>query len=78
VVTEPDRFDITRPATPHLTFGFGPRFCVGATLARIELQAVFSVLFQRFPALRLAVPFEQVPLRHDIVTGGVSALPVCW
>ncbi|HLZ36477.1 MAG TPA: cytochrome P450 [Mycobacteriales bacterium] len=78
VIDDPDRFDITRPVTPHLTFGFGPRFCVGATLARIELQAVFGVLFQRFPTLRLAVPLEQVPLRRGIVTGGVTALPVAW
>ena len=75
---DPDCFDITRSPNPHLSFGHGPRFCIGASLARIELNAVFSALPRRFPALRLAVPIEELQLRTDVVIGGLTALPVTW
>jgi cytochrome P450 len=75
---DPDRFDITRTPNPHLSFGHGPRFCVGASLARIELQAVFTALPRRFAALELAVPLEELQLRTDVLIGGLTALPVTW
>jgi pentalenolactone synthase len=75
---DPDRFDITRSPNPHLSFGHGPRFCIGAILARIELHAVFTALPRRFPALQLAVPLEELQLRTDVVIGGLTALPVSW
>lgn len=75
---EPDRFDITRDPNPHLAFGHGPRYCIGASLARVELQAVFSALPTRFPTLRLAVPVDQLHLRTDLLTGGLTSLPVTW
>jgi cytochrome P450 len=75
---DPDSFAIDRQPNPHLTFGYGPRFCIGALLARIELQAVFARLVPRFPTLRLAVPLEQLRFRSDILTGGLFALPVTW
>jgi pentalenolactone synthase len=78
VFADPDRFDITRERNPHVGFGHGYRFCLGAPLARIELQAVFGVLFQRFPTLRLAVPFEEIRMRSHLLTGGLEALPVTW
>ena len=75
---EPDRFDITRTPNPHLSFGYGPRFCIGAGLARVELHAVFTALPRRFPTLQLAVPFEELQLRTDVLAGGLAALPVRW
>ena len=75
---DPDRFDIRRERNPHLTFGHGARFCVGAPLARIELQSVFPALLRRFPALRLAVPVEHVREKSHLVTGGLEELPVTW
>ena len=75
---EPDRFDIGRQPNPHLTFGYGSRFCLGAPLARMELQAVFARLVPRFPTLRLAVPLERVRVRSDLLTGGLVELPVTW
>jgi cytochrome P450 len=78
VFPDPERVDVTRPAGPHLTFGHGVRYCLGAPLARIELEAVFSRLPRRFPGLRLAVPPSEVPLREDTLTGGLTALPVRW
>lgn len=74
----PESFDVTRASNPHLTFGHGPHYCIGAPLARIELQALFATLFQRFPTLRLAVPVEQLHLRSHLLTGGLTALPVTW
>ena len=53
---DPDRFDPARPATAHMGFGAGLHFCLGAPLARIEMQIALSVLFQRCPDLRLAGP----------------------
>jgi cytochrome P450 len=75
---DPDRFDITRQAASHLTFGHGSRYCIGAPLARIELQAVFSQLIPRFPGMRLAVPVEQLTLNTGMLTAGLGRLPVTW
>ncbi len=51
---DPDTFDATRPVTRGLGFGLGPHFCIGAALARLEAQTVFSTLIRRFPQLELA------------------------
>jgi cytochrome P450 len=78
VFDDPDRFDITRRAASHLTFGRGRHYCLGAPLARIELQAVFSQLIPRFPAMRLAVPAGELRLNNDVLAGGLAELPVSW
>ncbi|HZV51877.1 MAG TPA: cytochrome P450, partial [Candidatus Dormibacteraeota bacterium] len=62
----------------HLAFGHGPRYCIGAPLARVELQAVFERLIPRFPTLRLAVPLERLRTREDVLTGDLEELPVTW
>ncbi|MPZ97955.1 MAG: cytochrome P450 [Dehalococcoidia bacterium] len=56
VFPDPDRFDITRSGgeTRHLSFGYGPHFCLGAPLARIEAAAVFRPMLERFPSMYLA------------------------
>ena len=76
VFRDPDRFHVTRDPNPHLAFGYGGRYCLGASLARLELRAVFGSLFRRLPGLRLAVPIEQLQLRRHLLTGGLEALPV--
>ena len=52
----PDQFQPNRPAKPHVSFGAGLHFCLGAPLARLELQAALPILFQRHPELRMTEP----------------------
>lgn len=75
---EPRQFDVHRAQNPHLTFGHGPRFCLGAPLARLELNELFAALPQRCPELRLAVPLEELRPRDEFLTGGLAELPVTW
>lgn len=53
---DPDQFQPTRAIKPNVTFGAGLHFCVGAPLARLELQTALPILFQRLPNLRLTEP----------------------
>jgi cytochrome P450 len=76
--TDPGRFDITRPARTHLTFGFGEHQCPGQHLARVELQEICVRLFERIPTLRLAVPFEDIVFKENTFAAGVHSLPVTW
>lgn len=79
VFNNPESFDIRRTdPPPNLAFGYGRHFCVGATLARVELEAVFGELLRRLPTLRLAVPFEQLRLNTDRIIGGLAEFPVTW
>ncbi|MBY5700211.1 cytochrome P450 [Rhizobium leguminosarum] len=75
---DPEIFDIGRNRKPHLAFSYGPHYCIGAALARVELKVVFSSIFQHFPALRLAVAPEELKLRKEIITGGFEEFPVLW
>ncbi|MFD0887803.1 cytochrome P450, partial [Streptosporangium algeriense] len=75
---EPDVYDPGRRAAGHLAFGFGVHQCVGRHLARIQLSVGYPAVFRRFPALRLAVPAQEVPIvRHGAVYGA-GRLPVVW
>jgi cytochrome P450 len=78
VFPDPETFDPARATGGHLAFGYGPRYCIGAALARVELQAVFTALPARFPGLELAVPVDRLELRADLLTGGLRTLPVRW
>jgi cytochrome P450 len=77
--TEPDRLYLHRSgAGQHVAFGYGRHQCVGQQLARAELQIVFHTLFRRVPTLELAVPIDEVPLKHDRLAYGVYELSVTW
>jgi cytochrome P450 len=78
VFPDPDRFDVGRHDAGHMTFGHGAHYCIGAPLARIELEAVFSQLIPRFPTMRLAVPLEELVLNTRTLTGGLLGIPVTW
>lgn len=74
---DPDRLDVRRPRSPHLAFGFGVHQCVGAQLARAELQMGLAALLRQ-PGLRLAVASEDIVMRDTAVIYGVDTLPVTW
>lgn len=61
---DPARFDPKRLIKPNATFGAGLHFCVGAPLARLELQTALPILFQRLPGLRLAEPPHYADVYH--------------
>ena len=69
-------FDPTRPARPHLAFGYGVHRCVGAELARMELRVAYPALTRRFPGMRLAIDPTRVPFRNASIVYGVESLPV--
>ncbi|MCP2167915.1 cytochrome P450 family protein [Goodfellowiella coeruleoviolacea] len=74
--TDPDRVDLGRADNPHLAFGYGPHYCVGAPLARIELRVAFATLLRRFPNLALAVPEDELRWRPSFRSHGLLELPV--
>lgn len=78
VFPDPDQIDLSRKASAHLAFGFGPHQCLGQQLARVELQEVYTRLYSRIPTLRLAVPFEEIRFKDNTLVYGVTALPVTW
>ena len=75
VFADPDAFDITREPNPHLAFGIGPHFCLGASLARLELQIMIQELVERFPDMHVAP--GQAPRRvASTLVRGIASLPV--
>jgi cytochrome P450 len=71
---DPDVLDLARDPNPHLAFGSGPHFCLGAALARLEAGIALRALFARFPRLRLADPSAPVPYRRGLLFRGPEAL----
>jgi cytochrome P450 len=76
VFTDPDRFDVRRAnARDHLTFGWGIHRCLGAPLAKVELEVGLRVMLERLPGIRLAGTPEQQP--YDRLRG-LQRLPIRW
>ena len=75
--TDPDRFDVTRPAADnkHVSFGAGIHYCLGAPLARLELAASFGTLLREAPGMRLA---EEPRWRPGYVIRGPEEMLVTW
>lgn len=73
-----DDFRPDRDPNPHLGFGYGRHACLGAALARVELQVGLSALLRRFRTLRLALPEEQLDWRTQMFMRGTWSLPVTW
>jgi cytochrome P450 len=76
VFPDPDRFDIHRITTPHLAYGHGIHFCLGAPLARLEARISFELLLDRLPGLRPAIPIEQVQFIAQPILRQVEQLPL--
>jgi cytochrome P450 len=74
IYADPDRFDVTRRhPEPQLTFGGGVHYCLGANLARAELQEALPILARRLPALEADGPAEW---RRQVLIRGPAHLPI--
>jgi cytochrome P450 len=72
------RLDLTRGMLPHLAFGYGAHRCLGAPLARLELEVAYQTLFRRLPDLRPAQPEAALRWKTGLLTVGPVELPVSW
>jgi cytochrome P450 len=72
----PDDFDVTREENPHLAFGHGIHFCLGAPLARMEAEIAVGSLLGRFPDMALACPRDEITWRPSALLRGPAVLPV--
>ena len=75
VFTDPDRFDVTRAHNHHVSFGFGTHFCLGSSLARIEIRVMFEELLRRIPDWRL-VPGAEPKVLGATFTRAYDAVPI--
>jgi len=73
VFTDPERFDVERDPNPHVGFGIGVHYCLGASLAKLEMRIMFEELFRRLPDLELAGPVAR--LRSNFING-IKSMPV--
>lgn len=73
---DPDRFDVGRAECPHMSFGYGQHYCLGANLARLELQVGLETLVRKLPGLQLAVPAAEVPWKKGLLVRGPEVVPV--
>jgi cytochrome P450 len=76
--TDPDRLDVRRAEASHLAFGHGAHLCLGAHLARAELQISLRTLLARLPGLRLAVDAGQIETTPELPLYSARSLPVTW
>ena len=75
VFADSDVLDVRREPNPHLAFGFGTHFCLGASLARLELRVMFAEVLRRLPDLALADPSALAYRRSNFVSG-LESMPV--
>ena len=81
---DPDRLDVTRQENRHVALGFGPHFCLGAALGRLEGQIAISTVLRRMPQLRVEPPLssesplEDFSWRDNPVFHGLESLPVVF
>jgi len=78
VFTDPETFDPDRTGRPHLAFGHGAHYCLGASLARAELAIAVTTLARRLPGLRLHVPASQLRMHSGLLVNRLVELPVSW
>ena len=75
---EPHRFDVQRTPNDHVAFGgYGAHFCLGSSLARLELRVMFDRLIERLPDLRLASD-ARPPMRPSNFIVGIEEMPVVF
>jgi cytochrome P450 len=78
VFDDPGTFRLDRADNPHVSFGFGTHYCLGASLARTEATIALRETARRLPALRLVVDPEALEWRRDELVVAPAVLPVAW
>lgn len=78
VFTDPDELVVDRSPNPHLAFGYGTHFCLGANLARLEVKLVFEELFKRLSDIRAKNPFEPLSRYESTLVIGIEKLPAIF
>lgn len=78
VFANPDELQLSRDPNPHVAFGYGPHFCLGANLARMELQVALGTIFSRLPGLQIAVPEQSLVWNSSTIMRGLTAFPIAW
>lgn len=73
-----DRLDITREPNPHVAFGFGMHYCLGAALARLEAQIAIATLLRRGRNVRLAVRRNALRWKRGLVLRGLESFPITF
>ncbi|WP_054706283.1 cytochrome P450 [Bacillus sp. JCM 19041] len=76
VFENPEKLDITREKSPHLAFGKGIHFCLGAPLARLEGEIAIRVLFETYPNLSLDAELSDLEWRQSLIIRGLKKLPL--
>jgi cholest-4-en-3-one 26-monooxygenase len=77
VFADPDRFDVARDPNPHVAFGIGAHYCLGANLARMELRVMVRELITRLPDMRVA-PAARPARTASTLVRGIATLPVVF
>jgi cytochrome P450 len=78
IFPDPTRMDFGREKNPHLSFGYGPHYCVGAHLGAMEVRIALALLLREMPGLRLAVAPDEVRWKQAHAILGPGELPVRW
>ena len=78
IFSRPDELDLGRDPNPHVAFGYGPHFCLGANLARMELQVALGSILSRLPRVRIAVPEDSLTWHYGTIMRGLTKFPITW
>lgn len=78
VFEDPDDFRVDRSPNPHVAFGFGPHYCLGANLARLELKVVLQELLRRLPDIHVEDPALAPPRSRSTLVLGIQTLPAVF
>jgi cytochrome P450 len=71
-----EALNLRRTPNPHLAFGQGVHYCLGAPLTRLEGRIALETLFRRIPKFRVAVPMRTLPRKRGIFLRGLEHLPL--
>lgn len=73
VFTDPETFSLTREKNPHIAFGMGPHLCIGAAMARAEMDVFLNVFLDRFSRVEIVGPMRRI---HSCTMSSLKALPI--